>query len=82
MEIPNAYIIRIHPNRHDPRAVIVTVQCPHCYKEHHHGGSVEEFPHRFGHRSAHCINRTNQDSPAGPAGLTYEIRWPEARPTS
>ena len=73
MEIPNAYVLRITPSRDNPQVVNVIIQCPHCYKEHHHGGSVDQFPDRFGHRGARCMTRTDQTS------LGYVIRWSKSK---
>lgn len=38
----------------------LTFMCPKCKKKHYHGaGNVPETPYRFyGHRVAHCIDRT------------------------
>lgn len=51
----NAEIIRAVPNQSFPGAVIVTVLCPYCGKQHQHGIPVQDVDSGdYGGRVPHC----------------------------
>lgn len=51
----NAEIIRAAPNPTFPGALLVTVRCPLCGKEHTHGVPARDaVAGAYGHRISHC----------------------------
>lgn len=52
--IPVATVLRVTPNASAPGFYIVTVQCPHCSREHTHG--APDHTGHDGHRVAHCAD--------------------------
>ena len=50
-KFPTVTPIRIEPNPSYPGAVLVVVLCPHCGREHTHGGYPDDYA---GHRASHC----------------------------
>lgn len=50
-EHPTVTPHRIEPNPSYPGFVLVRIVCPHCGREHVHGGAVDDYT---GHRAASC----------------------------
>ena len=50
---PIARVTAVEPNPRRAGVLFLTVACPHCGREHHHGGYVSESPNH-GHRASHC----------------------------
>lgn len=56
MSIPIARVVAVEPYGKG-RAVSLTVRCPYCNREHHHGCSEPREDGDYGHRVAHCGTR-------------------------
>ena len=65
-----AQVINVQPNPSSPGAVIVTVRCPFCGKNHQHGLPVG-FTLNVEHSFAHCLNF---DAELGRKGLRRKRR--------
>lgn len=58
IDAPIADVVGVE-HRHDhPRSFVLLIKCPHCHKDHQHGGFLDELEAEgHGHRVAHCDDR-------------------------